>query len=72
MKTNNRSLAAELLDLYVSEMTVESLRALTGLSEPAILTRLCAISRTNYSQSIRCCPEDGGLGVQWRFVYWRA
>jgi hypothetical protein len=66
------SLAGELVRLYCSGMTVSAIAAATGLSESSIVTRLCAASRGLEKSEWFTLDEDGGLGVQWEFVYWRA
>ena len=65
------SLAAEMLTLYWSGMTVSHLCAITGLSEPAIITRLCAASRSLQGADWTVLDSEGGLGVQWEFVFLR-
>jgi hypothetical protein len=64
-------LAVELLILYWSGRTVSSISSITGLSEPAIITRLCAASRSLNSCEWTAVDNEGGLGVQWEFVFTR-
>ena len=72
MRTKQPSLAEQLLELYVSGTTVAALCAFTGLKEQGIITRLCAASRLKASVKLQPQHGDGSLGVQWRFVCWRA
>jgi hypothetical protein len=72
MKTTYSSLALQMLDSYNAGTPVSALCMLTGLNEDAVVTRLCAAARSWRGQQMDPLPEDRGLGVQWRFVYWRA
>lgn len=69
MTQNASSFAGELLDSYSAGTLVAALEVLTGLPDVAIMTRLCAASRNNAPEPV---SADGSLGVQWRFVFWRA
>jgi hypothetical protein len=64
-------LALQLLALYWSGRTVSSISAITGLPEPAIITRLCAASRSLKDHDWTALDNEGGLGVQWEFVFLR-
>ena len=72
MRVKQTSLAEQLLELYVSGRTVAALCAFTGLKEEAVITRLCAASRVHRTSGLQPQKEGGSLGVQWRFVCWRA
>jgi len=65
------SLSMTLLDAYDTSATVQALSLNTGLSESAVITRLCAASRHRAKEGWAALDEEGGLGVQWEFVYWR-
>ena len=72
MRLNTTSLAGQLLAEYVNGSNVSSIAALTGLSEQSVLIRLCAGSRVGGSNTELFVDGEGGLGVQWRYVSWRA
>ena len=72
MRIRQTSLAEQLLELYASGRTVAALCAFTGLKEESVITRLCAASRLKRPIKLQSHYEDGSLGVQWRFVCWRA
>jgi hypothetical protein len=64
-------LAVELLMLYWSGNNVADIGALTGLPETAIITRLCAASRSLHNSEWTVLDSEGALGVQWEFVFLR-
>lgn len=72
MPKKRTSLAGQLLDSYQSGDSVSSLCADNGLTEEAIVIRLCAASHI-YKDDLRpAVDEEGCLGIQWRLVFWRA
>jgi hypothetical protein len=71
MKQSKVPLAVELLMLYWSGRTVSDLSAMTALPESSILTRLCAASRSLHKSGWTVLDSEGGLGVQWEFVFFR-
>ena len=64
----NTPLAVELLMLYWSGKNVGDIGAITGLSEPAIINRLCAASQSLRQSEWTVLDAEGSLGVQWEFV----
>jgi hypothetical protein len=72
MKADYSSLPLQMLDWYNAGVSVSELAMLTGLKEDAVVTRLCVASLSHAGRSMEPVSEDGAIGVQWRFVYWRA
>ena len=70
-RTKN-SLAGQLLATYLSGSSLSAISALTGLSEQSVLTRLCAASNALNVSGADLIDEEGGIGVQWKYVCWRA
>ena len=72
MTATYSSLPLQLLGLYNSGMPVSAISTLTGLKEEAVVTRLCVAARSIAGRHMEPLAEDGGMGIQWGFVYWRA
>jgi hypothetical protein len=72
MKSTYSSLALQMLYSYNGGLSVSEICTVTGLGEAAVVTRLCAAGRSLAGHEMNPMSEDGGMGVQWRFVYWRA
>ena len=72
MKSTYSSLALQMLDSYNGGLSVSEICTVTGLGEAAVVTRLCSAGRSLVGRDMDPVSEDGGIGVQWRFVYWRA
>ena len=72
MNSKHSSLALQMLESYNVGESVSAICMRTGLNQDAVVTRLCAASRSRCGRDMDVVSEDGGIGVQWRFVYWRA
>ena len=64
----NPSLATELTELYRTGMTVSAISAFTGLTERAIVVRLCVGARIRSASHAALVDCDGALRVRWEFV----
>jgi hypothetical protein len=72
VRRGQATLAATLLLGYQEGMCVCELSVLTGLSEEAIVRRLCIASRhLARSRTVLLDPERA-LGVQWEYVFCEA
>lgn len=67
----DRSLAGEMLAAYQAGISVDTLCLTTGLKEADVLIRLCAAARCLASERWTVLDDEGALGVQWEFVFWR-
>jgi len=72
MNSKYSSLALQMLESYNVGEPVSAICTRTGLNQDAVVTRLCVASRSGCGRDMDPVSEDGGIGVQWRFVYWRA
>jgi hypothetical protein len=69
---HQRPLAFQLLDAYNSGTSVAALAADTGLSEQMIVVRLSMASHVLGECDFVPLDSEGGLGVHWEYVCWKA